>query len=389
MNGEGGKMMLRGIIMGLLCALLPVNLAGAAETAPNSLTPAAKTTAAKAAAVSPSPPNSGEDKNTDEGRLKEDYDQKTPNKLVLNGTFRYLYGQGRMEGNLLKRDFKQKLIMPTWRTRLYATYKADDHWTVCGAAEDNRVLNDHALDDTVHWHRGYVEGIYPKTKILAGRFGYKLSRGNVMDTTADGLRLRLGESQNNVTLFAGRIGEQEARREGYILNAYKLWEKKLITETAYLQFKNPNNPWQKWNEQKIFSGTLGWQFAPDVFLTWEYLQAKGKDRNQDVDSQNGYVFNFNYGDYDYTKKGSYRLRLRYYRQPQASIIVHTMNGYPGFFDLADQHLGLRGWGVCWDYVLTKGVLLTLEGYDLKNLHRSDYADNFRERIIGGSVTFAF
>jgi hypothetical protein len=187
----------------------------------------------------------------------------------------------------------------------------------------------------------------------------------------------------------GRIGSEQDRREGYILNAYRLWNKKIITEAAYVQFKNISNPNRKWNEQKVLDLTLGYQFAPDVFFTWEYLRAKGKDRDSIVADQNGYVFNFNYGDYDYTKKGSYRLRVRYYRQPQASIIVHTMNGYPGFFDTASQHLGMRGWGLCWDYVLAKGILLTLEGYDLKNLHTSPYADDFRERILGGSITFAF
>ena len=367
--------MIRGVIIGLFCVVLPTNLVfGAAGQQQN------KKYGEKEVA---------EDKNTDEGRLQYDYDRDKPNKWKINGTFRYLYGQGRLEGKSLGKYFKEKLIMPTWRTRFYVSYKADEYWTINGAIEDNRVLNDHAQDDTVHWHRGYAEGNYPKTKILAGRFGYKLSRGNVMDTTADGIRLRFGESNNNVTVFGGRIGAEEARREGYILNADKLWNKKIITEAAYLQFKNTNNSEHKWNEQKVLDLTLGYQFAPDVFLSWEYLRAKGKDLENSVEDQNGYVFNFNYGDYDYTKKGSYRLRLRYYRQPQASIIVHTMNGYPGFFDKGNQHMGMRGWGLCWDYVLTKGILLTLEGYDLKNLRSSPYTEDFRERIIGGSVTFAF
>lgn len=42
-----------------------------------------------------------------------------------------------------------------------------------------------------------------------------------------------------------------------------------------------------------------------------------------------------------------------------------MNGWPGFFDTADQRLGMKGWGLSLDYVLAPGVLLTLEGYDLK------------------------
>ena len=373
--------MIRGIIIGTFCALLPLNLA---------LADGDKAKMGKAVQMSTSTTrNVVEDKNLDEGHLKEDYDKDAKKKLVFNGTFRYLYGQGRMEGKLLGRPIKEKIILPTWRTRLYATYKPDEHWSVVGAIEDNRVLNDHTMDDTVHWHRGYVEGIYPKTKILAGRFGYKLARGNLMDTSADGVRLRFGEAEKNVTIFGGRILSEEDRREGYILNAYNVWDNKIITEAAYLQFKNRANPKRKWSEQKILSGTIGYRFAPDVFLTTEFIRSKSKDRDREVEAQSGYVINFNCGDYDYTKKGSNRLRLRYYHQPQSSIIVHTMNGYPGFFDVADQHLGIRGWGLCWDYVLTKGVLLTLEGYDLKNLYNTAFADDFRERIIGGSITFAF
>ena len=199
--------MIRGVIIGLFCVVLPTNLVfGAAGQQQN------KKYGEKEVA---------EAKNTDEGRLQYDYDRDKPNKWKINGTFRYLYGQGRLEGKSLGKYFKEKLIMPTWRTRFYVSYKADEYWTINGAIEDNRVLNDHTQDDTVHWHRGYAEGNYPKTKILAGRFGYKLSRGNVMDTTADGIRLRFGESNNNVTVFGGRIGAEEARREGYILNAYK------------------------------------------------------------------------------------------------------------------------------------------------------------------------
>ena len=99
-------MMIRGIIIGTFCALLPLNLA---------LADGYKAKMSKAVQMSTSTTrNVVEDKNLDEGHLKEDYDKDAKKKLVFNGTFRYLYGQGRMEGKLLGRPIKEKIILPTY-----------------------------------------------------------------------------------------------------------------------------------------------------------------------------------------------------------------------------------------------------------------------------------
>ena len=79
--------MIRGVIIGLFCVVLPTNLVfGAAGQQQN------KKYGEKEVA---------EAKNTDEGRLQYDYDRDKPNKWKINGTFRYLYGQGRLEGKSL------------------------------------------------------------------------------------------------------------------------------------------------------------------------------------------------------------------------------------------------------------------------------------------------
>lgn len=50
---------------------------------------------------------------------------------------------------------------------------------------------------------------------------------------------------------------------------------------------------------------------------------------------------------------------------------------------------MKGWGLSLDYVLARGVLLTLEGYDLKSIRRSPLLGDLRQRVLGGSITFGF
>lgn len=317
--------------------------------------------------------------------------------LELHGTFRYLYGQGRFDGRALsprtgrQEAFREKEILPTFRTRLYLDYHLDDHWAAHTAVEDNRVLNDHELDHRAHVFRAYVTGNYPAWRYYAGRFGYKSSWGNIFDTTIDGIRIRAErKGKRAAQLVAGRIGTGQNRREGFLVSAFNIVPKKGFSlEGVYTRFRNKGNWDGKWNEQEVASLEPGYYFTPTAFLGWEHLFAKGRDRRENVGSQYGYTLNFNLGDYFYTDPGSRRIRLHYYHQPQASVIVHTMNGWPGFFDTADQRLGMKGWGLSLDYVLARGVLLTLEGYDLKSIRRSPLLGDLRQRVLGGSITFGF
>ena len=130
-------------------------------------------------------------------------------KWDFDGSFRYLYGQGHMEGQVRRKiggrtytmPFKELMIMQTLRTRLYLNYHFAPHWKLITGVEDNRVLNDQSLTDTAHIHRFFAEGEYPKAKYRAGRFSYKVNDGNVLDATLDGIRLGWGPETERATVF--------------------------------------------------------------------------------------------------------------------------------------------------------------------------------------------
>ena len=378
--GMTGRLLLRGLVWGsVLVGCLPQAAL-------------AQKTVSTGTGRSPAPVRAAEEQ---EDAQEELYVPSGPDHgFSFDGNFRYLYGQGHMEGKTLnprtgKQDyFKQMMLMQTLRTRLYLNYHLNKNWKIITGVEDNRVLNDQSLTDTAHIHRAFVEGEDTHYKARAGRFGYIVNNGNVLDTTMDGVRFGYGRRHDYwLTAFWGRTGSSSGRREGVILDALKQWGP-WETQVGYYDFRNLHNEQHTWDKQKILSAELRYRFAPDISLGWEYLQAAGSDRGQSVPSDHGFVVNLNYKDYDYKKPGSYRLRLRYYREPQAAVITHTMDGWPGFFDLSGQKMGFEGYGICWDYVLRKGVALTLEGYDLCNYRDGQYAGDFRQKILGGTLTFA-
>jgi hypothetical protein len=81
--------------------------------------------------------------------------EKNVHGFTVDGSFRYLYGQGHFEGESLARTaggkyamtpFKEMMIMQTLRTRLYANYHFDKNWKFITGVEDNRVFKRPVLD---------------------------------------------------------------------------------------------------------------------------------------------------------------------------------------------------------------------------------------------------
>lgn len=99
----------------------------------------------------------------------------------------------------------------------------------------------------------------------------------------------------------------------------------------------------------------------------------------------GFVAAVTYGELDERKGGTWETWLRYYHQPQSSILFHTMDGDTGFF----QRQGFQGWGVRMDYVVFPGLVWAIEGFRLQNRKAGPFTRDFREWVLGTSVTAYF
>lgn len=342
---------------------------------------------------------------------------KVADKWQLNVNERYLWGEGTftyetpdmralLAGHKGRwNQYKQKAIMPTLRTRVYASYRPDRDTEICLAGEDNRNLRDVEKSHTLHWHRAYVEQNKQHWRYRAGHFGWKQGSGNVLDTDVQGVRLTGGTAKDYVHCFVGRLGKEKDRREGYILEARRTWKKWGYLGAYYNVHKDAAGQDVAWHKQEILSNRLTYSFDKNVSVGYEHLWSRGKThttpdfqqyQERNLGGEGGYVLHLQYRDYDYRVPNSYRVRLMYYHQPQSSMIVHTMNGFPGFFDGAGltggNHgfaLGMRGWGLNFDYILAKGLLLTVEAYDLRNLEQGQYMRDLHQQIIGASLTVNF
>ena len=325
-------------------------------------------------------------------KAKDTTADKSSHGFSFEGSFRYLYGQGHFEGESLTRQgkryamtpFKELMIMQTLRTRLYANYHFDKNWKFISGVEDNRVLNDQSLTDTAHIFRAFLEGTYDHAKYRVGRFGYKVEDGNTLDTTMDGIRVGFGPSTNRFSVFWGRLGSSFDRREGVVVDAYKEWEKWYAT-ASYFNFRNHAHDNGAWNKQEVFSESINYKFTPNISTGIELLQSSGSDRNEDIGHDHGFVCALRYKDYDYHKPGTYRVQLRYYREPATAVITHTMNAWPGYF----RHMGFEGVGACFEYVPFRGALITVEGYDLCNYRDQQYLANFHQKVLGATLTLGF
>ena len=84
-------------------------------------------------------------------------------------------------------------------------------------------------------------------------------------------------------------------------------------------------------------------------------------------------------------KRQYEAWIRYYDQPSASILYHTMDGDTTFF----RRMGFCGWGARLDYIVQPGLAWAVEGFSLKNRHHTAWTGAFRETVIGTSLTAYF
>ncbi len=141
-----------------------------------------------------------------------------------------------------------------------------------------------------------------------------------------------------------------------------------------------------YDHQRIGEWKLAYSPNKDWTIGVNGLYSYGKQEADHYRAhEGGYVLSLTYGDVRPEIPGSFRAWVRYYHQPQSSIIAHTMDGDTTFF----QRMGFQGWGLRTDYTITKGLVWALEGFSLKNKSDGPLTADFHEYVIGTSVMMYF
>ena len=328
--------------------------------------------------------------------------------LEIHGDYRWLWGRGQFRADSRSapdkvRRHDERLYMATRRLRLFPFLHFSETTSLRAQLEDLRSDKDHTADRPLYLGRLYVQHEQDRLKVEAGRFNYYLLDGNIIDKKVDGLRLRLGQRSaypGSLTFFAGRTTgpDDRHRLRGWSL-LYSSQYGRLKSDAVYLDFRRlaplpasgPKQLGQSragmgFDRQRITEWRLSYELTPKLTTSLDLLHAQGRHEADAYHTNDtGFVAALTYGHLDERQKGSYEAWLRYYDQPSASILYHTMDGDTTFF----RRMGFRGWGARLDYVLQPGLVWAVEGFSLKNRHDTAWTGAFRETVIGTSLTAYF
>ncbi|MGM9569620.1 MAG: hypothetical protein ACI3XC_06035 [Phascolarctobacterium sp.] len=230
------------------------------------------------------------------------------------------------------------------RLRLYAEQPLDDNWTLYGMGEGNKSW----YRDVKHFNleRLYISGQYKEVQLTGGRFGEFYADGNVYDGRIDGAKVsggskvklsaeygKLRDDQKATALVASYSQPRYDAEAGvYILDKLKSYGSTTI-------------------------GSLGGMYYIGNFgVGAMYLCSS---RTSVTGGAGGYVVTLKYGRNRSWVPGTYEIFAKYYSQPDATYISHTMVG------LADYMRGFQGFGVGWYYTLAENIIYGIEYYDLE------------------------
>ena len=337
---------------------------------------------------------------------------KKPPQIDVWGDCRWLYGKARLELPSVSR--RQDVYLSTRRFRIAPTVHMGGGWSVGGMLEDTRYDKDtiagaHRSDRHLYLSRLYVEHENEHgVKIRAGRFVFTPIDGNVFDKRLDGVRWRHGDKNVGMTsIFYGRTvartGDQ--RRRGIILGYernrahwmggafYYDFTTELPAVTQERALRDPLALHNGIDRQRVLELFAGYRFDRHRSLTVEYLHGRAHTNLDHHDDEGrGLVATLRLRPSPNVERaGDYGAWIAYYHQPRATYIHHTMDGDPNFFGRA----GFRGWGARADIVLTRGIVLAVEGFDLRParsgtpLAMGCTYDGARQRVMGMSLTAYF
>ena len=259
------------------------------------------------------------------------------------------------------------------RLRIFPDYDIDGNWHAAGMIEYEKYLNGGTGDGKLRLDRYYLTGRSGVFDTTVGVFSAEFAEGNIYDSKFRGVRLSVGNPVR-YTLHHGKIErahEVTALSASYDTPFYGV-------DAGMYRFDKINGA-----ARNIYMGNFR---APLGDFDFGVMLLHGTDRR--AGNGTGYVLTL-------AKNGvgwrpvSLSYWLKYYRQPSATYVSHTMNGMADYMSYdatgdGPRRGGFRGWGAGLSYTLQKDLVFGLEYYDLFDLDTSR-----RSRTVWASLTGYF
>ena len=262
------------------------------------------------------------------------------------------------------------------RARIYPDYNIDGNWHAVGMIEAEKTIagDSSDKDGQLKFDRWYLMGRSGVTDVMVGQYGSTMAEGNVYDSKFRGIRLSAGVPIT-YTFEHGKI--DRARKVTGLTASYRTAVD--TTEAGVYRFDKIGSA-----VRTIYMGNYR---RPLGIFDFGAMVLHGRDHA--AGNGTGYVFTLERPGAGAWRPGSYSYWLKYYRQPSATYVSHTMNGMADYmnYDASGSgplRGGFRGWGAGWSYTLKKNLLFSLEYYDLQDLTTRE-----RSRTIWGALTGYF
>ena len=262
------------------------------------------------------------------------------------------------------------------RARIYPDYNIDGNWHAVGMIEAEKTIAGDGgdKDGQLKFDRWYLMGRSGVTDVMVGQYGSTMAEGNVYDSKFRGIRLSAGVPIT-YTFEHGKI--DRARKVTGLTASYKTAVD--TTEAGVYRFDKIGSA-----VRTIYMGNYR---RPLGIFDFGAMVLHGRDHA--AGNGTGYVFTLERPGAGAWRPGSYSYWLKYYRQPSATYVSHTMNGMADYmnYDASGSgplRGGFRGWGAGWSYTVKKNLLFSLEYYDLQDLTTRE-----RSRTIWGALTGYF
>ena len=262
------------------------------------------------------------------------------------------------------------------RARIYPDYNIDGNWHAVGMIEAEKTIAGDGgdKDGQLKFDRWYLMGRSGVTDVMVGQYGSTMAEGNVYDSKFRGIRLSAGVPIT-YTFEHGKI--DRARKVTGLTASYQTAVD--TTEAGVYRFDKIGSA-----VRTIYMGNYR---RPLGIFDFGAMVLHGRDHA--AGNGTGYVFTLERPGAGAWRPGSYSYWLKYYRQPSATYVSHTMNGMADYmnYDASGSgplRGGFRGWGAGWSYTLKKNLFFSLEYYDLQDLTTRE-----RSRTIWGALTGYF